>query len=383
MFFIFFSICIAAKHGSGTGGTRRHSSGKKTPVKQESEYFNAFAEDEPEQSQQKEQAKKKDYSYQTKKTEKSDKNDWNFENKKIKQNNKPVTTKKGNTNVGFDDEPINDEKYKDFNFEYPEKPPKAKKDDDSGIPDDWFIDDNFDSEKENPSKRQKPIEKPQKYQKPIEKPKINEKQTVPKKQQPVAHQTKIEKTKVEARNSEQPKILLISSDSFTLFHKRKANVTVEFNKDPLDAYCRIDDQIKRGIVYDRSMVICSLPSSILPDQAFISVSFDLKNWSPPEVINTYPSSWMVGVAFAAVLIAIMFIRTYIANRPRHKPKGFTPEKFLPLSARQMPNMFVADALDVEHGKQNSNFQVENQVQADFESQQLNNDSQPAYGVSYA
>lgn len=361
MFFVFFSICIAAKHGSGS---RRHSSSKKNPVQQESEYVNAFAEDEIEQQQQIERLKRKDFDRRTKRSEVIDQFDQNYEIKKNKPNYKQELTKKDTTNTFNKNKPVSDEKIDDFDFEYPQKNTKIKKDEDSEIPDDWLVDD---PKQENPN-TPPPTKSSEEYKKQVEK------------QQKTTNNAQIDdKQETPARNPNQPKILLISSDSFTLFHTRKANVTVDFNKDPLDAYCRIDDQIKRGIVYDKSMVICTLPNSILPDQAFISVSFDLKNWSPPEVINTYPSSWMVGLAAVSALIIIMYIRTYIANRPRHRPKGFAPEKFLPLSARQMPNMFVADTLDAEHGngKSASHLQVENQIQTDFESQQLNNDSQPA------
>ena len=152
--------------------------------------------------------------------------------------------------------------------------------------------------------------------------------------------------------SQAPKITLISQDKFTLSRKRYANFSFTSTKETVDAYCRIDNQIKNGAITNPHNILCPIPSALFLDTVFVSVSFDLNNWSAAEPVKAYPSVFIL-IVIPAVVLLLTYIKIWFQNRPRHKPKGFSPEKFLPLSARNLKeSQFVVDTIDPENPIQN-------------------------------
>ena len=249
--------------------------------------------------------------------------------------------------------------------------------------DSWFLDDDIDKPKEEPKKRfEKPKENPKEFKdkdlhdddlfddfpvktktqknKPVPLPTpVAEKK--PKEQEPLedlfddfeAHKPddkqKDETKELSNADSNIPKIKFVSEDKFTISKRRYANVSFSSQKKPVDVYCRIDDQIKKGTITNPKNILCPLPTSLFFDKVFLSVSFDLKTWSPAEAVKTYPSGLALIIPSALLIFLLIYFKIVSHFRPRHKPRGFSPEQFLPLSARNLTdNQFGVDTIDSEH-----------------------------------
>ena len=173
-----------------------------------------------------------------------------------------------------------------------------------------------------------------------------------------------------------PKILLSSQDAFTLSRKRYANFSYSSSKDSLHAYCRIDNQIKNGEITNPHNILCPIPSSLFMDTVFVTVSFDLNKWSAAEPVKTYPSV-LILIIIPIVIILLFYIKIWFQNRPKHRPRSFSPEKFLPLAVRDLKeSQFVVDTIDPENPTQGINNSTENFKIEDSNIQQLDDNNLP-------